>query len=116
MDGAALAQPFEDFFIWRHETVCQAIPELAPLLQAWPQHLRSELPSWSWLGRCSRSAARWCVASIRAAICLLFVGHAPFNRRFSGARAVVLEPYLARSLRVTRRAAIPYPKASRWKR
>src|SRR6185295_11254790 len=68
-------QPFEYFFVWRHEPIYQPIPELAPLLQAWPRTLSSGLPFL---------VIAWPVLVLA--------------QRFSGFFAVAMTPYVARDL------------------
>ncbi len=110
----ALAQPFEYFFIWRHEAIYQTIPELRPLFQVWPNHLRSGLPFlvvvWPMLVLGRAVVRRF--DPVEAMTCLLFVGHTLFNQRFSGALAVGIVPYLARDLSELA-GALRYPAALR---
>jgi hypothetical protein len=96
----ALWQPVEYFLYWRHQGVFLPIPELAPLLQTWPSHLRSGLPFlvvlWPLLAIGRAFARRLDVPELLT--CALFTGHALFNQRFTGSLAIVMVPYLSRDL------------------
>lgn len=94
----ALAQPFEYFFVWRHELIYQGIDELGPihwratltdgvalLLAAWPL-----LALW----RARRRGPDWA----EGGTLLLFEGIALTGKRFLGPLAIAAAPYLARDL------------------
>lgn len=96
----ALAQPFEFFFVWRHEPIYQTIAELRPLWQTWTRHLRSGLPflvlAWPVLvlWRPRRRPFDLAEALTAALLTALVIS----SQRFVSLWAVAAAPYLARAL------------------
>lgn len=94
----ALTQPFEYFFVWRHEPIYQTIVEIHPLM--WSAHWKSGLPllmlAWPTLAlvrarRRGLDGAEWLTL-------VLFTGLALSTQRFAGLYALAVVPYLARDL------------------
>ncbi|HEY6867335.1 MAG TPA: hypothetical protein VI792_08765, partial [Candidatus Eisenbacteria bacterium] len=100
----ALSQPFEYFFVWRHELVYRTIDELRPI--DWSTQLASGLPlvvaGWPALAlwRARRHGAD--LAELGTAA--LFLALALTSQRFTGPLAVAAAPYLARDLEAWVRA------------
>lgn len=94
----ALAQPFEYYFVWRHELIFQVISELGPI--DWSVNTWNGLPlilaGWPLLllWRARRSG----LDRVEALTALLFLSLTLSSQRFIGPLAVAAAPYLARDL------------------
>jgi hypothetical protein len=103
----ALAQPFEYFFVWRHELIYKTIGELGTI--DWSDNLTNGLPlvlfGWPLLAlwRARRVGTDW----VEMATAALFVGLALSSQRFLGPMSIAAAPYLARD-------AEDWVRARRW--
>jgi hypothetical protein len=94
----ALAQPFEYFFVWRHEPIYRTIDELRPVV--WSQNLANGLPAFllllivGALVRLWRRGPDW-AELVLLAICL---PQALTSLRFVGFLAVCMAPFFARDV------------------
>ncbi len=92
----ALAQPFEYFFVWRHELLFFTIGELHPMGP--PSNIYDAIPflPFGWpllaLWRSRRLGTDW----VEIATSALFVGLALSSQRFVGPLAIAAAPYLGR--------------------
>ncbi len=91
-----LAQPFDYFFVWRHEPIYQTIGELQPV--DWEVYAKVFLPLWlALLGglavwRWRRHGMDWA----QLALLVVFVPQALLTQRFLGYLAVLVAPVFAR--------------------
>ncbi len=91
----ALAQPFEYFFVWRHEPIYMTIAELEPMGR--PVNLIDAIP-WlllAWPLLALERARRRRADPAEIATSLLFTGLALASQRFVGTLAIAAAPYLA---------------------
>jgi hypothetical protein len=94
----ALAQPFEYFFVWRHEPLFRTIGELGPI--DWSVHAKTGLPllvlGWPLLA--IARARRRGVDAAELLTLAFFFALAQASQRFTGMLAIAAAPYLARDL------------------
>ncbi len=94
----ALWQPFEYFFVWRHEPIYKIIGELAPI--DWGAYVGNFLPAWfALLG----ALALWTLWRRRLdlvqwLVLVAFVPQALGTQRFLGYLAILVAPFFARDL------------------
>jgi hypothetical protein len=94
----ALSQPFEYWFVWRHEPIFHVITELGPIdwsVNAW-NGLPLVLAGWPLL--LVLRARRAGFDRVEALTAALFIGLTLSSQRFIGQLSVVATPYLARDL------------------
>jgi hypothetical protein len=108
----ALAQPFQYFFVWRHEPIFQTITELLPV--DWSRNWRNGLPLLmaGWPLLLLWRARRYGLDRVELVLAALFTALALTGRRFLGFYAVAAGPFVARDLSdwlATRSAGAPSP-------
>ena len=103
----ALAQPFEYFFVWRHEPIFATIGELGPI--DWSLNVWNGVPlaiaGWPLLAWWRGRRAGW--DPVEIATLVLFLGAALASQRFLGPFAIACAPYLGRDLEA-------FVRARRW--
>jgi len=113
----ALAEPFQYWFVWRHELIFKLITELGPI--DWSVNTLNGLPlvlaGWPLL--LAWRARRSGLDLAETLTALLFIGMTLSSQRFIGPLAVVAAPYLARDLEAWVRArSWPAWSAGAWSR
>jgi len=113
----ALAQPFEYFFLWRHEPLFMTIGELGPI--QWSDNLLNGLPlvmlGWPLLALLRARREGWDRVELLTAA--LFLGLALTSQRFLGPMAIACAPYFARDLDAfVRSCRWPPATAAAWAR
>ncbi|MBI1797143.1 MAG: tetratricopeptide repeat protein [Candidatus Eisenbacteria bacterium] len=96
--GRALAQPFEYFFVWRHEPVYQTIRELQPV--RWSDYADTTLPEivFGWPLLILWRALRRQFDRVEIAMCAVFTALGLGTQRFIGLYALAATPFMMRDV------------------